>query len=183
MLLHPCECGEAEFEWREQGLVQRGGRMVATYSGECERCGRPRVFEFALLPEPPPPPPALGGSAPSWIIDPGEFLQTGRLFAATAPDDPAALGDDEFHGAYDALAFAIATVEEALKFIPEDADAVPVEAFHTATGRRLCEESPDQFTRSSLAATLAGYRRRLACYDAALTVDVACVSSAQQPQP
>lgn len=173
MLLHPCQCGEADFEWREHGLVQGGERLVATYSGECERCGRPRAFEFALLPEPPPPPPALGGRTPSRIIDPGEFLQTGRLSAATVPADPAVLDDDEFHGTYDALAFAIASVEEVLKFIPDGAEAVPAEAFHSATGRRMYEESPDQFTRSSLVATLAAYRRLLAAYDAALTMDPA----------
>jgi hypothetical protein len=171
MHLHPCECGEANFEWREHGLVQGDERLISVYSGECERCGRPRVFEFALVPEPSPPPPALGGPAPSHIIDPGEFLQTSQVFAATVPADPAVLSDDEFHGTYDALAFVIASVEEVLKFIPAGADAVPADAFRTEASRRLYQEAPERFTGASLTATLDTYQRLLADYDAAITVD------------
>jgi hypothetical protein len=171
MHLHPCECGEADFEWREHGLVQGGERLISVYSGECERCGRPRVFEFALVPEPSPPPPALGGSAPSQIIDPGEFLRTSQLFAETVPADPTAVSDDEFHGSYDALAFAIASVEEVLKFIPASADAVPADAFRSETGRQVYQQAPERFTRASLTATRDAYRRLLADYDAAITVE------------
>jgi hypothetical protein len=172
MHLHPCECGEANFEWSEHGLVQGEERLISVYSGECERCGQPRVFEFALLPEPSPPPPALGGGSPSQIIDPGEFLQTSRRFAATVPAKPAELSDDEFHGAFDALVFAIANVEEVLKFIPDGAEAVPAGAVRSRAGQRLYAESPDQFTRSRLTATLDGYRRLLADYNAAITAEV-----------
>jgi hypothetical protein len=171
MHLHPCECGEADFEWSEHGLVQGDGRLISVYSGVCGRCGRPRVFEFALVPEPSPPPPALGGPAPSHIIDPGEFLQTSQVFAATVPADPAAVSDDEFHGNHDTLAFAIASVEEVFKFIPAGTDAVPAGAFRSETGRRLYEEAPERFSRVWLTATLNGYRRLLAEYDAAIAVE------------
>ncbi|MGH3680971.1 MAG: hypothetical protein ACRDT2_12085 [Natronosporangium sp.] len=167
MQLHPCECGEADFEWRERGLVQRDERLVSVYSGECERCGRPRVFEFALVPEPAPPAPALGGDLPSSIIDPGEFWRIGEELARAVPADPAALGDDEFYGAYDALAFALASVDEVLKFIPEGADAVPPESFRSPAGRQLHARSPELFSRSRLLATRDAYGRLLAEYDAA----------------
>lgn len=171
MHLHPCECGEADFEWREHGLVQGDERLISVYSGECERCDRPRVFEFALVPEPAPPPPALGGPNPSSIIDPGEFLQTSQVFAGTAPADPGELGDDEFHGAYDALAFALSSVEEVLKFIPDEADAVPVEAFRSAVGRQLYAAAPERFARRQLEHTRDAYRRLLDEYAAAASVD------------
>ncbi|MPZ27582.1 MAG: hypothetical protein GEV12_14535 [Micromonosporaceae bacterium] len=167
MHLHPCECGEADFEWREHGLVQSDERLISVYSGECERCDRPRVFEFALVPEPAPPPPALGGPNPSSIIDPGEFLQTSQVFAGTVPADLAALSDDEFYGAYDALAFALANVDEVLKFIPAGADAVPPETFRNPAGQELHARSPELFSRSRLLATRDEYGRLLAEYDAA----------------
>lgn len=166
MHLHPCECGEAEFEWHEHGLVQREDRLVSVYSGECGRCGRPRRFEFGLLPEPSPPPPALGGPTPSAIIDPGEFLHTGRVLAGSVPDDPAELSDDEFHGAYDTLAFALASLEEVLKFIPGGAEVVPATSIRSRVGRQLYGESPELFTRARLDATRDAYRRRLAAYAA-----------------
>lgn len=167
MHLHPCECGEAEFEWREHSLVQGDEHFLSVYSGDCQQCGRRRVFEFALTPEPSPPPPALGGPAPSTIIDPGEFLRVSQVFAGTVPGDPAELPDDEFHGAHDALAFALASLEEVLKFIPGGAEAVPATSIRSRIGRQLYAESPEQFTRTRLVATRDGYRQRLAAYAAA----------------
>jgi hypothetical protein len=172
MQLHPCECGEADFEWRDTRIVPGDGRLVSVYSGECERCGRPRVFEFALVPEPSPPPPAFGGEAPSRIIDPAEFLQTSQLFAATVPADPAALGDDDFHRAYDALVFALASLEEVLKFIPDGGDAVPAGSFRSPTGRERYQDSPEQFSRARLEATRHAYQRLLADYHAAVTPEL-----------
>lgn len=173
MHLHPCECGEADFDWREHGIVPGETRFVSVYSGECDSCGRSRVFEFALTPEPPPPAPALGGDAPSAIIDPGEFLQISQMVAATVPDDPATLDDDEFHGARDALAFALASLDEVLKFVPAGGDAVPAEAFRSEAGRRLYRESPERFTRERLVALRAEYHRLLADYRAAVAPDPA----------
>lgn len=171
MHLHPCECGEPNFEWREHGLVPGGERFISVYSGECERCGRPRVFEFALMPEPSPPPPALGGAAPSSIIDPGEFFQTSLVFAATVPADPSELDDDEFHSAYDALAFALASVEEVLKFIPSGADSVPAGAFRSETSQALYRGDPDQFTLTRLEDTRESYQQLLERYRAAIPAE------------
>jgi hypothetical protein len=152
MSLHPCGCGEPDFEWQEHSMTLRDENFVSVYSGACGGCGRHRVFEFALAPEPSPPPPALGGDSPSQIIDPSEFLQTSEAFAATVPADPELLTDDEFNGAQDALAFAAACLDEVLKFIPPHADAVPTEAFRTDAGRRVRQASPERFTRTHLEA-------------------------------
>jgi hypothetical protein len=168
MHLHPCECGEAEFEWQEHGLRQCDRGLLSTYSGPCGKCGRRREFEFALVPEPSPPPPALGGAAPSQIIDPGEFLHTSRAVAATVPADPRELDDDAFHGAYDALAFPIASLDEVLKFIPAGAPAVPVGAFRSPLGRQLRDAEPDLFTLHRLVAAREAYQRLLVEYDAAI---------------
>lgn len=171
MHLHPCECGEDDFDWHDHEIVSGNGWLVSIYSGECGRCGRSRSFEFALAPEPSPPPPALGGSTPSQIIDPAEFLAIARRLAATVPADPARVDDDEFHRARDALAFAIASVEEVLKFIPDGAEAVPAQAFRSVAGRRLYRDAPERFTRTRLAASGEAYRRLLSDYDAAVTID------------
>jgi hypothetical protein len=170
MYLHPCECGEDDFEWRDHEIVSGNGWLVSIYSGECGRCDRPRSFEFALAPEPSPPPPSLGGSKPSSIIDPGEFLDTAQRLMAGVPADPTRVDDDEFHAARDALAFAVASVEEVLKFIPDGADLVPEEAFRSELGGRLHRRSPELFRRHRLTATLAEYRRLLSAYDAAIAV-------------
>jgi hypothetical protein len=168
MSLHPCGCGEADFEWQEHAMTLREGSFVSVYAGACGRCGRHRSFEFALAPEPSPPPPALGGDSPSQIIDPGEFLQTSEAFAATVPADPEQLGDDEFNGAQDALAFAAACLDEVLKFIPPGADAVPPTAFHTDAGRRTYQQSPERFTRTRVETTRDTLRRLLDTYAAAI---------------
>ncbi|HEY8473820.1 MAG TPA: hypothetical protein VIL37_14455 [Natronosporangium sp.] len=167
MYLHPCRCGEAEFEWQDHEIVTGNGWLVAIYSGECGRCGRPRSFEFALAPEPSPPPPALGGDQPSRIIDPGEFLATAEELAADVPADPAEVDDDEFHAARDAVAFAVACVDEVLKFIPAEAELVPTEAIRRAASRRRYRRAPEQFSRRWLTERRDEYRRLLAAYDAA----------------
>jgi len=168
MSLHPCGCGEADFEWQEHSMTLREGSFVSVYSGTCGRCARHRSFEFALAPEPSPPPPALGGDSPSQIIDPDEFLQTSEAFAATVPADPEQLGDDEFNGAQDALAFAAACLDEVLKFIPASADAVPVDAFRTDTSRRRYREAPERFARVRVTAARDTLRRLLDTYAAAI---------------
>lgn len=167
MQLHPCECGECSFEWRERRVKQSGDGLLVAYLGECDRCGQSRMFEFILVPEPSPPPPALGGESPSQIIDPGEFLSTSQALAATVAAEPAALADDDFHAAFDALAFAAASLEEVLKFIPEGCPAVPPDSLRSAVGRALLESAPELFTRSHLEATRDTYRALLARYEAA----------------
>lgn len=154
MTLHPCDrCGEADFPWttHEQGELP-DGRMRSVYQGECPSCRMPRRFEFAVTGDPPPP--AYGGTEPSQIIDPGEFLElAGRAAAYTEvpPDATPAQRRDARAAAEDAAA----AVTEVLKFIPPGADAVAAEAFTSEAGRAAYAAAPEAFRRDRLEALLA----------------------------
>ena len=139
MRLHPCVCGEARLAG-EHRVELRGGNLVAVYDGPCARCGAPRDFAFVLDPEIPPGG-AYGGAGRSAIIDPGEFI---------AVADEAARRND--------LDGAIAALEEVLKFVPDGADRVPVEAFRRDGGLAAYEAEPGRFRRIRLEAVLATYR-------------------------
>jgi hypothetical protein len=61
-----------------------------------------------------------------------------------------------------ALATALAAVDEVLKFIPPDADAVPPEAFRTYPGQTVFGREPGRFRRARLLAVREAYRDLLA---------------------
>lgn len=116
MDLHPCRCGNLDFE-PAHWLELNGEHLVARYEGTCPGCGTKRSFEFVLDPEIPPLPPAFGGDRPSQIIDPGQFLYVSQQLASAVPADPAELGPDEdLWEAKELLRTAIAALEEVLKF-------------------------------------------------------------------
>ncbi|MGH3737660.1 MAG: hypothetical protein ACRDT6_18920 [Micromonosporaceae bacterium] len=164
MDLHPCRCGEAEFS-PSHWLEQDGEDLLARYEGDCGGCGTSRDFSFVLDPELPPPPPAYGGDRPSQLIDPGEFLWVSERLASTTPDDPAELPDaGEREAAAELLETAIAALDEVLKFIPSDADAVPEEAFTAPEGWMVYQKEPGRFRRERLEAVREAYRRSLASY-------------------
>lgn len=163
MDLHPCRCGELDFEPRHSEQ-QRGDTVVATYEGECPNCGAARRFEF-VVDAVPPPWPAYGGDEPSQIIDPGQFLWVAEQFAKSVPADPADLNaDEDLDEAVEAMAVAVAAVEEVLKFIPDGADAVPESAFTAPEGWMVYQQEPGRFRRDRLETRLAAYRRGLAHY-------------------
>ena len=164
MDLHPCRCGNLDFE-PEHWLEQNGEHLVARYQGICPGCGAKRSFEFVLDPQMPPPPPAYGGDRPSQIIDPGQFLHVSQQLAGAVPADPADLGPDEDpEEARELLRMAIAALEEVLKFIPEGADRVPEEAFTAPEGWMIYHREPGRFRRGRLEAVLEAYRHTLAAY-------------------
>jgi hypothetical protein len=165
MELHPCECGEAVFEWSRHRKEQRGDRMVSVYEGVCGRCGAPRQFEFEVTGEIPPPP-AYGGEEPSRIIDPSEFLAVGEDLAAAVPPDPALLDPDALEDAYEAIEMAVAALDEVLKFVPAGADGVPLDAFRTDAGRQECARDPGQFGRERLTGLRTTYQRIRSAYEA-----------------
>lgn len=167
MDLHPCRCGELDFE-PDHTVEQRGEHLVARYEGRCPGCGVERTFEFTLDPEMPVAPPGIGGDRPSQIIDPGQFLHVARQLASAMPADPTELrGDEEFEDARELLAMATAALAEVLKFIPEGADRVPEEAFTAPEGWMIYHEDPGQFTRGRLQSTLRAYQEVSAAYDRA----------------
>lgn len=112
----------------------------------------------------PPPPPAFGGQQPSTIICPGEFLLVAAEAASSAPADPTGLSDRQRGTTRDALARAVAAVEEVLKFIPEGADAVPETAVTSSAGTALYSQDPGRFSRARLEAVLAAYRESSTAY-------------------
>jgi hypothetical protein len=160
MVLHPCErCGEADFPWsrHETGHTDTGLRSV--YEGDCPSCGTPRRFVFSVDGAPVPPP-AYGGPEPSQIIDPGEFFAMGERAAAWASAPPDA-SREQLADAHAAALDAVAALEEILKFVPPSADAVPVDAFTSETGRAIYAAGPGRFQRDRLAALLASRRQAL----------------------
>ncbi|MFD8740746.1 hypothetical protein ACFV06_38330 [Streptomyces sp. NPDC059618] len=160
MDLHACACGEEGFE-REHRLDERDGVLVAVYEGVCPRCGSARSFAFRLTDELPPAPPAFGGSEPSRIIDPGEFLWVSDQVATDAGLRLLHTPPVGRHEQREGSAFALAAVEEVLKFLPQGADRVPVESFTSERGREEYERAPHRFERAALLENVARKRRIL----------------------
>ncbi|WP_432832750.1 hypothetical protein [Dactylosporangium sp. CA-092794] len=156
MQLHPCTCGEPLFVWSRHGQAGHPEGVLSVYEGSCGRCGASRRFEF-VLPADPAPPPAIGGPEPSAIIDPAQFLLAARQAVSAVRAGAAPTPRD----AADAVGFAIAALEEALKFVPRDGDRIPVEAFFSVEGRQEHELDPDQFRRDRLVGEVTAYRALL----------------------
>jgi hypothetical protein len=152
MDLHPCACGAVEFD-RQSSVISDGGALCSRYAGPCRRCGTPRVFAFEL-PEMIRPVRGdrieFGGTDPSRLLDPGEWLAVADDHARRMP------------GTHRDLDLARAAVEEALKFVPAGADRVPIDAFRTERGRAVRNAEPGRFRRARLEAVLGAYRDLLA---------------------
>ncbi|MEU6278104.1 hypothetical protein ABZ871_37775 [Streptomyces populi] len=160
MDLHACACGADGFE-REHRLDERDGVLVAVYEGVCPECGRARSFAFRLTDELPPAPPAFGGSEPSRIIDPGEFLWVGDQVATDAGLRLLHTPPAERHEQREGSAFALAAVEEVLKFLPRGLDRIPEELFTSERGREVYARAPHRFERAALLENIARKRRIL----------------------
>jgi hypothetical protein len=155
MDLRPCSCGEVQFD-RHASEVTEEGVPCSRYAGPCARCGLPREFVFERPGTPRPSrgdAVAFGGSEPSRLLDPGEWMMAALERARRQP------------GTREDLAFARAAVEEVVKFLPAGADRVPAEAF-TERGRAIRDAEPGRFRRVRLDATLQAWADILARYDA-----------------
>ncbi|MFE7808806.1 hypothetical protein ACFU51_29875 [Streptomyces sp. NPDC057430] len=164
MDLHPCACGSGDFD-RQHRLEQHGDDMVAVYEGACRRCGTTRRFAFRMAEEIPPPPPAFGGSEPSQIIDPGEFLNVAFRISESAGLQLLNSPESEHHKMRDSVAYSIAAYEEVLKFIPPGADAVPSSAFTSEAGLARYRQDPGKFARRLIDIYLKNARAILADID------------------
>jgi hypothetical protein len=161
--LHPCECGERDLS-TEHKIVSSPNGLVARYAGACGKCGRQRTFEFVLDPEIPPAD-AFGGPRASTIICPGEWVAHSDQLASRWPAAVDAIRPADLARAREDLAWAIRALEEAVKFIPAGAEAVPAAAFTSATGRALVADEPGRFRALRLDARLTAYRQLLADLD------------------
>lgn len=154
--LHPCECGEARLETTHR-LESWDVGLVAIYEGTCPRCRRARQFEFELDPELVPAN-KFGGSAPSMIVDAGQYLAVADDAARRVPAELASLDDDTRAQARWWIGRAVSALEEVLKFVPEGGDAVPEETLFTYQGREVYAAEPGRFRKARLDAVLAAYR-------------------------
>ena len=162
MDLHPCACGEIRFPRTSSVITTPDGDLASRYTGTCPKDGAEREFVFRLPERVTPPPPdgavEYGGSQPSELIDPGEWLAVADAYARSVPADTATLAADGLVTARSMLVHAAAAVDEVLKFIPADADQVPADAFVTDRGRAAYTKEPGRFRRPRLEAVRDTYR-------------------------
>ncbi|HEX3761773.1 MAG TPA: hypothetical protein VHW23_23905 [Kofleriaceae bacterium] len=148
MDLQPCACGEHAFD-RRSAVIDDGGTLCSRYEGACPRCGAARAFVFELPAEIRPvrhDAIEFGGSDPSHLLDPGEWMAVADAHARRQP------------GTRRDLEVAIAALQEMLKFIPPDGDRVPDDAFRTERGRAVHDAEPGRFRRVRLDTVLGVYR-------------------------
>ncbi|MDG4773728.1 hypothetical protein [Solwaraspora sp. WMMD792] len=164
--LHPCSCGETQFEPQVEVVALADGDLATRYQGSCAGCATAREFLFRLPADPLHPPAgaafSYGGPEPSRLIDPGEWLAVADRYAALVPADfatagpavadPAALDPVQRRRAMAALSRAVAALDEVLKFIPADADEVPSDTVTSEVGQRMRRREPGRFRRDRLTA-------------------------------
>ena len=154
--LHPCSCG-GSLEPGRHRLESRDGGLVAVYRTSCRRCETVRHCEFVMDQEIAPLG-KFGGSKPSQIIDPGEFLAVADAAARDVPVDLNALDDAARARARLLISRAAAAIEEVLKFIRPGQEDIPLEAFTSSRGAALYHKEPGRFRRSRLQAVLREYQ-------------------------
>ncbi|MFC7548794.1 hypothetical protein [Plantactinospora sp. GCM10030261] len=173
MDLCPCRCGATQFPRVPfDVLTSDADAYLARYAGPCDGCDEPRefVFRFPQRPGTPPDSPhrfSYPGDGPSLLLDPGDWvgaaeaygIVTDRLLTALAeePDEPT---EDDRAVLVRLSSTAAYAVDEAMRFLPADAEAVPAEAFWTDSGREVHDAAPDRFDRAALTEFHA-HRRRL----------------------
>jgi hypothetical protein len=141
----PCaECGKAALEPTGFEPYQR----VWAYEAECAECGAVASFRFEVI----------DPGQPSRLLDAGQFLvyaeQIGELIPAERDIGLIQPGD-----AVEELDEAIGAVREALRFVPDGADAVPREALWAPESLTRYDADPEMFGRRMLLALQATLRR------------------------
>jgi hypothetical protein len=166
--LHPCECGEADFQRRYEERLGEHGRE-AEYSGPCTGCGRPRTFAFLLDDslddslgtslggslgddEPQEAHGWSSGTRPSELLDAGEWLAVADLLAEEADEAEVAAVARETYAA------AAAAIDEVLLLGPPEATHVPSDRVRSELGREVVEREPDRLRRARLNAVRRAYR-------------------------
>jgi hypothetical protein len=106
------------------------------------------------------------GTGVSTLIDAGQWLQVAAVYARRArreslffAQDP--VGEDRYLAVVEGWEIAADATVEAVKFVPEDAEEVPEEAFWTPMGASARRESPERFTRARLESDVAFCRQSL----------------------
>ena len=148
---HACErCGtftpERDMELTSSRLPDGGG--VREYSVTCRGCNELRRVRIEVPPRwPRLDGNAIGGPEPSQLFSPDELLALADRMVAGIPADPAGLAPVVYFQLDNRIVDAVMFVEEILKFIPADADAVPDAA------------PAERYQRAALVAHAASLRR------------------------
>ena len=147
----PCPmCGGVGFVGTSVVVVV-DGRVHERHTGPCPECGSDREFLFRV---PDDTQVRLGGTdfggpQPSELLDPGQWMMVADMAASreggSTPED---------------LELAAAAVDEAIKFVPPDADDIPATAFHSRVGREAYQRMPGRFRRGRLAAVARALREQ-----------------------
>jgi hypothetical protein len=181
MELHPCGCGRAELGYHSV-LLPDGADLLRRYSGVCGGCGTEREFLFRVPRQPLSPPPSgevrFGGDQASELVDAGQWWWLAERYAGSSPADSALIAPAELAQARTNLAYAVAAVDEVVKFIPPGVDSVPVSAFWTRRGRQEYQREPRRFARAPLDALRRTYRDLLARLPAPATAPSAASETA-----
>src|SRR5262249_20328719 len=111
----------------------------------------------------------IGGTAPSTLIDAGEFLWLADQFAQAVPARVEGLPASARLKARLQLEKASACLDEILKFIPAGATRVPDHAFWTPRGKAVLRTEPGRFDAARLQAVRASYAKLLAALGAPLS--------------
>ena len=150
MVLHPCpRCGR-RFDGFASRIEAREGALVSVYAGPCPGCGLPRQFDLELDATMPPAvtdDEILLGEGLSTCLDPGQLLEAAELYGDAGNDRE--------------LQLAISALDEAIKFVPAGADAVPESSITSRGGWVLYDDDPRRFTRVELLAARQRYRESL----------------------
>jgi hypothetical protein len=93
---------------------------------------------------------AFGGPEPSELLDPGDWM---RVFQHA--EESEFLSSQEYE-------YAAAALDEIAKFIPPDADEVPVSEFRSDETLAVYAREPGRFSRGRLAAVAEVYRQMAA---------------------
>jgi len=162
MELHPCaNCGATDFGL-DSVLFSDGSQLIRRYAGACAACGSAREFLFRVPAQPLPPAPdgyaRFGGPEPSELLDAGEWIELSDAYGQGYPADPALIPPADLPRVRRRLAYALAGLDEAAKFVPPGADTVPEGALWTDSGRALWQHDPDRFRLSVIDAYRGTYR-------------------------
>jgi SMI1-KNR4 cell-wall/A nuclease of the HNH/ENDO VII superfamily with conserved WHH len=156
--LHPCACGEAEFA-PVIGLGEDAGGWLLQYSGRCVACGAYRQFRFRqqVAPSWPGDDQWAAGTRPSELLDAGEWLVVADALVEDYPVEDGRLVADNPGQLRGDLMMAAAAVDEALKFLPKNAAAVPSSGFWSEHSLEMRDADPGRFDRDRLEAVRAAY--------------------------
>lgn len=154
-------CDEPGMPTATSEISDVDGRPVVRFAGPCPACGAERGYEFAIEAGQPGAP-AFGGADRSTLLDPGAFLWAGDRAAGKVPVDITGLDAAQREDAVAALQYAIAALDEVVKFIPAHALSVPQASFTTELGQALFRADPQRFSRDEITDRIASYRRGLA---------------------